>query len=55
MSRQDATDLLMGEREGGVFLVRDSATIQVRGRMRSGWLSELVKLVVERLLEKLEL
>ncbi|XP_039297199.1 adapter molecule Crk isoform X1 [Nilaparvata lugens] len=27
MSRQDATDLLMGEREGGVFLVRDSATI----------------------------
>ena len=28
MSRQDATDLLMGEREGGVFLVRDSATIQ---------------------------
>ena len=30
MSRQDATDLLMGEREGGVFLVRDSATIQVR-------------------------
>ena len=31
MSRQDATDLLMGEREGGVFLVRDSATIQVRG------------------------
>ena len=30
MSRQDATDLLMGEREGGVFLVRDSATIQVQ-------------------------
>ena len=29
MSRQDATDLLMSEREGGVFLVRDSATIQV--------------------------
>ena len=28
MSRQDATDLLMAEREGGVFLVRDSATIQ---------------------------
>lgn len=28
MSRQDATDLLMQEREGGVFLVRDSATIQ---------------------------
>ena len=28
MSRQDATDLLMSEREGGVFLVRDSATIQ---------------------------
>ena len=28
MSRQDATDLLMTEREGGVFLVRDSATIQ---------------------------
>ena len=27
MSRQDATDLLMSEREGGVFLVRDSATI----------------------------
>lgn len=27
MSRQDATDLLMGEREGGVFLVRDSTTI----------------------------
>lgn len=24
MSRQDATDLLMGEKEGGVFLVRDS-------------------------------
>ena len=32
MSRQDATDLLMGEREGGVFLVRDSATIQVQAR-----------------------
>jgi len=28
MSRQDSTDLLMAEREGGVFLVRDSATIQ---------------------------
>ena len=28
MSRQDATDLLMAEREGGVFLVRDSATIE---------------------------
>lgn len=27
MSRQDATDLLMGERDGGVFLVRDSTTI----------------------------
>ncbi|GAB6028828.1 hypothetical protein CHUAL_004636 [Chamberlinius hualienensis] len=27
MSRQDATDLLMSEREGGVFLVRDSSTI----------------------------
>lgn len=27
MSRQDATDLLMGEREGGVFLVRDSNSI----------------------------
>lgn len=27
MSRQDATDLLMAEREGGVFLVRDSSTI----------------------------
>ncbi|PSN40416.1 Adapter molecule Crk [Blattella germanica] len=27
MSRQDATDLLMGEKEGGVFLVRDSTTI----------------------------
>lgn len=27
MSRQDATDLLMAEREGGVFLVRDSTTI----------------------------
>uniref|UniRef100_A0A1B6D8E3 Adapter molecule Crk n=1 Tax=Clastoptera arizonana TaxID=38151 RepID=A0A1B6D8E3_9HEMI len=27
MSRQDATDLLMGEKEGGVFLVRDSNTI----------------------------
>jgi proto-oncogene C-crk len=27
MSRQDATDLLMGEKEGGVFLVRDSVTI----------------------------
>ena len=27
MSRQDATDLLMGERESGVFLVRDSTTI----------------------------
>ena len=31
MSRQDATDLLMSEREGGVFLVRDSATIQGEG------------------------
>ena len=28
MSRQEATDILMAEREGGVFLVRDSATIQ---------------------------
>jgi len=28
MSRQDATDLLMTEREGGVFLVRDSTSIQ---------------------------
>jgi len=27
MSRQDATDLLMAEREGGVFLVRDSTSI----------------------------
>lgn len=27
MSRQDATDLLLSEREGGVFLVRDSTTI----------------------------
>ncbi|KAG7174529.1 Adapter molecule Crk-like [Homarus americanus] len=27
MSRQDATDLLMAERDGGVFLVRDSTTI----------------------------
>lgn len=27
MSRQDATDILMNEREGGVFLVRDSNTI----------------------------
>ena len=27
MSRQDATDQLMAEREGGVFLVRDSTTI----------------------------
>ena len=28
MSRQDAADLLLSEREGGVFLVRDSTTIQ---------------------------
>ena len=28
MSRQDASDLLMGEKEGGVFLVRDSISIQ---------------------------
>lgn len=27
MSRQDASDLLMGEKEGGVFLVRDSTSI----------------------------
>jgi proto-oncogene C-crk len=27
MSRQDATELLMSEREGGVFLVRDSTSI----------------------------
>lgn len=26
MSRQEAADLLMNEKEGGVFLVRDSAT-----------------------------
>lgn len=26
MSRQEATDLLMAEKEGGVFLVRDSST-----------------------------
>ena len=28
MSRQDASDLLMSEKEGGVFLVRDSISIQ---------------------------
>ncbi len=28
MTRQESTDLLMAEKEGGVFLVRDSATIQ---------------------------
>lgn len=28
MSRQEATDILLGEKEGGVFLVRDSTTIQ---------------------------
>lgn len=28
MSRQEATDILMAEKEGGVFLVRDSTTIQ---------------------------
>jgi len=28
MSRQEASDILMAEKEGGVFLVRDSATIQ---------------------------
>ena len=28
MTRQEASDLLMAEKEGGVFLVRDSATIQ---------------------------
>lgn len=27
MTRQEATEVLMGEREGGVFLVRDSNTI----------------------------
>lgn len=27
MRRQDATDLLMGEKEGGVFLIRDSSSI----------------------------
>uniref|UniRef100_T1JIX5 Adapter molecule Crk n=1 Tax=Strigamia maritima TaxID=126957 RepID=T1JIX5_STRMM len=27
MSRQDATDLLIAEREGGVFLIRDSSTM----------------------------
>lgn len=27
ISRQDATDLLMQERDGGVFLVRDSSSI----------------------------
>lgn len=27
MSRQEATDSLMNEKEGGVFLVRDSKTI----------------------------
>lgn len=27
MRRQDATDLLMSEKEGGVFLIRDSSTI----------------------------
>ena len=27
MSRQSATDLLIGEKESGVFLVRDSSTI----------------------------
>ncbi|KAG0712638.1 Adapter molecule Crk [Chionoecetes opilio] len=27
MSRQDATDLLMSERDSGIFLVRDSTTI----------------------------
>jgi len=28
MSRQEATDILLAEKEGGVFLVRDSTTIQ---------------------------
>ena len=28
MTRAEATDILMSEKEGGVFLVRDSATIQ---------------------------
>ena len=28
MSRQDANDLLLSESEGGVFLVRDSTSIQ---------------------------
>lgn len=28
MSRQDASDLLMSEKEGGVFLVRDSTSMQ---------------------------
>ena len=28
MSRQDANDLLLAESEGGVFLVRDSTSIQ---------------------------
>lgn len=28
MSRQEATDILLSEKEGGVFLVRDSTTIQ---------------------------
>lgn len=28
MSRQDATEVLMNERERGVFLVRDSNTIE---------------------------
>lgn len=27
MSRQEAADLLMSEKEGGVFLVRDSGSI----------------------------
>ena len=27
ISRQDATDLLMSEKDGGVFLVRDSSSI----------------------------
>lgn len=28
MSREEATEILMSEKDGGVFLVRDSATIR---------------------------
>lgn len=48
MSRQDATDLLMAEREGGVFLVRDSTTIMGDYVLCVRWVKKIISMRIER-------